>query len=135
MSALFEAQLNARNVGNRGVVAHARLGAEDLSVPGLALGYGGLRQEEVDMLMPDRDVLVLVFQNFDSQPTVRQSFGEFVRSICFVPKNKDTACANFALDRLQVKAAANARHFTNRVMMHLASRSLLASTTRLNSVP
>src|SRR5215475_11402125 len=68
-------------------------------------------------------------------PTVRQSFGEFVRSICFVPKNKDTACANFALDRLQVKTAANARHFTNRVMVHLPSRSIFANTRRLNSVP
>src|SRR5262249_37085087 len=52
-------------------------------------------------------------------PMVRQSFGEFVRSILFVPKNRDTACAKLVHDRLHVKAAANARYFTNRIMIHL----------------
>src|SRR5512147_148314 len=64
---LGEPQLGARNVGHRSLVAHARLGAERLRIPRLALQDRRLRQEEVDVLVPDRDALLLVLENLDLQ--------------------------------------------------------------------
>ena len=72
---LGEPQLRARNVRDRRLVAHARLGAERLRVPGLALGDRGFRQEEVDVLVPDRNALLLVLQDLDLQAVRRGDVG------------------------------------------------------------
>src|SRR2546423_11608315 len=68
---LGEADLRARNVDDRLVVAGAGLAAPGLGVPRLRLGDFGFRQGEVDVLMPDRHRLGLVFQDFDAHAVGR----------------------------------------------------------------
>src|SRR5580704_3387178 len=62
---LGEAELAARDIHHRLVVAGADLAAEGLCVPSHSLGDLGFRQEEVHMLVPDRHGLRLVFEDFD----------------------------------------------------------------------
>src|SRR5215208_2894868 len=74
--AFVEPQLRSRQVGDGRVVpAHARLRAERFHIPGLALRYRGFRQEEVEVLMLDWQLLALVLQNLDSQAVRRLDKG------------------------------------------------------------
>ena len=66
-----EAQLHAREVDDRRVVARGRLPAEDARIPRDRFRNLRGRQREVDMLVTDRNRLRLVFQDFHAHAVRR----------------------------------------------------------------
>jgi hypothetical protein len=72
---LGKPDLDAWNVHDRLVIAHARLAAEGLRVPGLCLRDLGFRQEQMHVLVADRHRLALVFQDLHAQAVRRLDIG------------------------------------------------------------
>ena len=84
-----EPELNTWEVHDGSAVAGAGLPTEGLRIPSLSFGNLGFRHGQVDVFIPDRHRLHLVFQDFDTD-TVRRHDEGLIQSVVVAREHCNT---------------------------------------------